>query len=329
MASASPASSLARRVSTLPRSGTTSRPGRSSCRSPPRRADDVPMRAPSGIASRAANGVGIALDVQPAQQSGKPQVGRVERAADDGNVSPGARDPRIECLPPAFEANGGRARRARPTRRRTVALGRALGGVSDASLERARCARPTSRRRDPRREQNGRGRHEVSRTTRTQTRDRSTGISCLQIFRDGWACRRCIALPGSRLVAGDPTIGGPVDRRSGRGVTFLARRLAPISFRAGGSGRIPLLTAGPARADTVHRLERQQAQAVCADRCADSSLGHASGVHLANIELSKIDADRRPTADSRDRAVDLGAAHAHRATVAPSTSTVTPAARSR
>ena len=46
MTSAWPASSLPRRVSTLPRSGTTSRSGRSAASRPLRRADDVPTRAP-------------------------------------------------------------------------------------------------------------------------------------------------------------------------------------------------------------------------------------------------------------------------------------------
>ena len=50
--------------------------------------------------------VGIALDIQPAQQVGDPPVGGVERAADDGDVAPGARKPRIDCLPPAFEPHG-------------------------------------------------------------------------------------------------------------------------------------------------------------------------------------------------------------------------------
>ena len=56
MASASPSSSLRSRVSTLPRSGTTSRSGRSSPSRPPRRADEVPTRAPAGSSAREPNG---------------------------------------------------------------------------------------------------------------------------------------------------------------------------------------------------------------------------------------------------------------------------------
>jgi hypothetical protein len=48
MASHSPASTLRRRVSTLPRSGTTSRSGRRALRATMRRRLDVPTRAPSG-----------------------------------------------------------------------------------------------------------------------------------------------------------------------------------------------------------------------------------------------------------------------------------------
>jgi cell wall-associated NlpC family hydrolase len=97
-------------------------------------------------------------------------------------------------------------------------------------------------------------------------------------------------------VAGDPTIGGPVDRRSGRRVTFLARRPAPIIIAAlAALGVFLLLAAGPATADPSIASKREQAQAVLAQiRGLDSSLGRASEANnLADIQQTHIDADHK------------------------------------
>jgi cell wall-associated NlpC family hydrolase len=116
-------------------------------------------------------------------------------------------------------------------------------------------------------------------------------------------------------VAGDPTIGGPVDRRSGRRVTFLARRPAPIIIAAlAALGVFLLLAAGPATADPSIASKREQAQAVLAQiRALDSSLGHASEAdNLADIQLSQIDADLKT--NGRHLVIarsSLGAAQVH------------------
>jgi len=100
----------------------------------------------------------------------------VERATDDGDVASGARKPRIECLPPAFEPLGGRVR---PRDRR-------LGGV-ELELRRAlrvceRCE-PGGRTGCAGRRGSGasqeddrRARHEVSRTLPHRAADRTTRI---------------------------------------------------------------------------------------------------------------------------------------------------------
>ena len=120
--------------------------------------------------------VGIALGIEPAQQVGDPLVRCVERATDDGDVASGARKPRIECLPPAFEPLGGRVR---PRDRR-------LGGV-ELELRRAlrvceRCE-PGGRTGCAGRRGSGasqeddrRARHEVSRTLPHRAADRTTRI---------------------------------------------------------------------------------------------------------------------------------------------------------
>jgi len=95
-------------------------------------------------------------------------------------------------------------------------------------------------------------------------------------------------------VAGDPTIGGPVNGRLGRYVTSLARRPAPLLIAAFTALAVVLVAAtGSASADPSIASKRQQAQAVLAQiRALDSSLGHASeSYNLANIELGRIDAD--------------------------------------
>jgi cell wall-associated NlpC family hydrolase len=116
-------------------------------------------------------------------------------------------------------------------------------------------------------------------------------------------------------VAGDPTIGGPVDRRSGRRVTFLARRPAPIIIAAlAALGAFLVLAAGPATADPSIASKREQAQAVLAQiRALDSSLGHASEAYnLADIQLSQIDADLKTNGRHLGIArSSLGAAQVH------------------
>ncbi len=95
-------------------------------------------------------------------------------------------------------------------------------------------------------------------------------------------------------MAGDPTIGGPVNGRMGRRVTFLARRPAPLILAALVALAAFLLVAtGPATADPSIASKREQAQAVLAQiQDLDSKLGHASEAYnLANIQLGQIDAD--------------------------------------
>jgi len=116
-------------------------------------------------------------------------------------------------------------------------------------------------------------------------------------------------------VAGDPTIGGPLDRRLGRRVTFLARRPAPLLVAAlAALGVLLVLAAGPATADPSIASKREQAQAVLAQiRDLDSRLGHASEAYnLASIQLSQIDADLKT--NGRHLVIarsSLGAAQVH------------------
>ena len=116
-------------------------------------------------------------------------------------------------------------------------------------------------------------------------------------------------------MAGDPTIGGPLDRRLGRRVTFLARRPAPLLVAAlAALGVLLVLAAGPATADPSIASKREQAQAVLAQiRDLDSRLGHASEAYnLASIQLSQIDADLKT--NGRHLVIarsSLGAAQVH------------------
>jgi cell wall-associated NlpC family hydrolase len=116
-------------------------------------------------------------------------------------------------------------------------------------------------------------------------------------------------------VAGDPTIGGPLDGRPGRRVTFLARRPAPLLLAALAALAVLLVAAvGPATADPSIASKRQQAQAVLAQiQALDSKLGHASEAYnLASIQLSQIDADLKT--NGRHLVIarsSLGAAQTH------------------
>ena len=120
--------------------------------------------------------VGIALDIEPAQQVGDPPVGCVERAADDGDAAPGARKPRIECLPPAFEPHGGLAR---PRDGRfggvELELRRALR-VRERCEPVGRTGCAGRRRSGASQEDDRRARHEVSRTPPHRAGDRTTRI---------------------------------------------------------------------------------------------------------------------------------------------------------
>ena len=116
-------------------------------------------------------------------------------------------------------------------------------------------------------------------------------------------------------MAGDPTIGGPLDRRLGRRVTFLARRPAPLLVAAlAALGVLLVLAAGPATADPSIASKREQAQAVLGQvQELDSKLSHAiESYNLANIQLSQIDADLKT--NGRHLVIarsSLGAAQVH------------------
>ncbi|MCZ7588624.1 MAG: NlpC/P60 family protein [Gaiella sp.] len=97
-------------------------------------------------------------------------------------------------------------------------------------------------------------------------------------------------------MAGDPTIGGPVDTRSGRKLKSLAKRPGLLLLAAlTALSALLLVGSGPATADPSIASKRQQAQAVLAQiRELDSRLAQASeSWNLANIQLGQIDADLR------------------------------------
>ncbi len=130
--------------------------------------------------------VGVALDVEAPQEGRDPRVRRGERATDHCDVPSRSREHRVERLPASFESRRrGSGSGQRGLGGEELELGRALrrGERREAPAGIGRAGRAARRESE---EENGRARHEISRTPAHRIGDRSRRITAVcRHFRDG------------------------------------------------------------------------------------------------------------------------------------------------